>query len=149
MRSGLATARATPVKAVSGFVPKRAEKACAAERLARDTFSTVLQFSATRSAILSAVGVVSVARNSRIRAPVLIPIGQGIAQVPSPAHVSIPSYWYSSCNRASIGDPGDWRAISRLSTILCLGVMVTLRLGQTGSQNPHSMHCEEPVTPSI
>ncbi|MGC1900405.1 MAG: hypothetical protein WA716_17120, partial [Pseudolabrys sp.] len=58
-------------------------------------FSTVLQFSATRSATLSAVGVVSIARNSRIRAPVLIPIGQGIAQVPSPAHVSIPSYWYS------------------------------------------------------
>ena len=35
------------------------------------------------------------------------------------------------------------------AAIRCRGVMVTLRLGQTGSQNPHSMHCEEPVTLSI
>src|SRR4029077_7891406 len=97
---GLATARATPVKAVSGFSPKRAEKACAADKLARDTFSSVIQFFAIRSATLSAVGEVSIARNSRIRAPVLIPIGQGIAQVPSPAHVSIPSYWNSFFIRA-------------------------------------------------
>jgi len=59
-----------------------------------------LQFSASRSATLSAVGVVSAARNSRIRSTGVIPIGQAIAHVPSPAQVSIPSYWYSSCNRA-------------------------------------------------
>src|SRR6202020_2795077 len=106
-----------------------------------------LQFLANRSATLSAVEVASLARNSRIRAPVLIPIGQGIAHVPSPAQVSIPSYWYSSCSWANIGDPGDWRAISALSTIRCLGVIVTLRLGQTGSQNPHSMRCEKMLVP--
>ncbi len=51
----------------------------------------------------------------------------------------MPSYSYSSCSRASRGDPSGWRAISRRSTIRCRGVVVTLRLGQTASQRPHSM----------
>ena len=46
-----------------------------ADRLTRDTFSTVLQFLANRSATLSAVEVASLARNSRIKAPVFAGIG--------------------------------------------------------------------------
>src|SRR6202012_3764380 len=38
IRSGLTIARATPVKAVSGFSPNREEKACVAERVTFDTF---------------------------------------------------------------------------------------------------------------
>ena len=54
--------------------------------------STAFQFLASRSATLSAVEVFSRARNSLIKVPVLIPIGQGMEHVPSPAQVSIPSY---------------------------------------------------------
>ena len=54
----------------------------------------------------------------------------------------MPSYSYSSCSRASRGDPSGWRAISRRSTIRCRGVAVMLRLGQTASQKPHSMQCD-------
>ena len=38
----------------------------------------------------------------------------------------------------STGEPAGWRAISRRRTIRWRGVVVRSRLGQTGSQNPHS-----------
>ena len=39
---------------------------------------------------------------------------------------------------ASSGEPAGWRAISRRRTIRWRGVVVRSRLGQTGSQKPHS-----------
>ena len=36
--------------------------------------------------------------------------------------------------------PPGWRSSSRRTTMRCLGVSVSSRLGQTGSQKPHSMH---------
>ena len=39
---------------------------------------------------------------------------------------------------AAPASPSGWRAISRRRTIRCRGVVVRLRLGQTGSQKPHS-----------
>ncbi len=64
---------------------------------------------AHRRAIISAAfsrrGVDSARRNVFSSAPVLIWTGHGIAQLPSAAQVSMPSYSYSSCSRASRGDP--------------------------------------------
>ena len=148
-RSGLTTLRAAAVRAVSGFTPNAEENTCAPRRLTRAKGSTAFQCFARRSATASAAGLFSRALNSLINAPVLMPIGQGMEHMPSPAHVSIPSYWYSCWSCASMAEPLVWRTISRRTAIRWRGVMVTLRLGQTGSQNPHSMHCEEPVTPSI
>ncbi len=68
----------------------------------------------------------------------LIPTGHARTQAPSAAQVSIPSYSYSVRSARSSGDPEGWRAISRRSAIRWRGVVVRWRLGQTGSQNPHS-----------
>ena len=72
--------------------------------------------------------------------PVSIPTGHAELHVPSAAQVSIASYSYCSRSAFRTGEPAGWRTISRRSTIRCRGVVVTLRLGQTGSQKPHSMH---------
>ena len=70
--------------------------------------------------------------------PVSIPTGQVSTQVPSTAQVSSASYSYCASSASSTGEPGAWRAISRRRTIRWRGVVVRWRLGQTGSQNPHS-----------
>ena len=67
-----------------------------------------------------------------------MPSGQASAQVPSAAHVCRPSYSYSERSARSTGEPSGWRAISRRSTMRWRGVVVSQRLGQTGSQKPHS-----------
>ena len=67
-----------------------------------------------------------------------MPTGQASRQVPSAAQVSSASYSNSSSSASSTGEPGAWRAISRRSTIRWRGVVVRWRLGQTGSQKPHS-----------
>ena len=79
------------------------------------------------------------ARSSLTSLPVSIPSGQASAQVPSAAQVSSASYSYSlaAAPRAP-ASPARWRAISRRRTIRWRGVVVRSRLGQTGSQNPHS-----------
>ena len=77
-------------------------------------------------------------RRSFTNLPVSMPTGQASRQVPSAAHVCEPSYSNSSSSDRSTGEPGAWRAISRRSTIRWRGVVVRCRLGQTGSQNPHS-----------
>src|SRR6202789_3540677 len=92
MRSGLTTLRTAVVRAVSGFTPNTEEIVCAPHRPARARGSTILQWRARRRATASAAGLFSRALNSLINVPVLIPIGQGIEHVPSPAQVSIPSY---------------------------------------------------------
>src|SRR5882724_2317590 len=91
-RSGLTTLRAAAARAVSGFTPNTEENACAPHRLTRAKPSTAFQCCARRSATTSAAGLFSSALNSLINAPVLIPIGQGMEHMPSPAQVSIPSY---------------------------------------------------------
>ncbi len=68
-----------------------------------------------------------------------MPTGQASAHVESPAQVSTASYPYSSRSRSSTGEPSSCRSISRRSTIRWRGVVVRSRLGQTGSQKPHSM----------
>ncbi len=67
-----------------------------------------------------------------------IPIGQASTQLPSAAQVSTASYSYCSRSAVSTGEPSGWRAISRRITIRWRGVVVRSRLGQTGSQKPHS-----------
>ena len=138
-RSSLMTSRAAAVSPVSARTPRVRWIMSAAPTAVRASFSPVAHRRAISSAAFSRRGVDSARRKLLTSAPVLICTGHGIAQEPSTAHVSIPSYSYSSCSRASSGDPCGWRAISRRSTIRCRGVAVTLRLGHTASQNPHSM----------
>src|ERR1700677_5052610 len=88
IRSGLTTLRTTVVRAVSGFTPNTEENACAPHRLTRARGSTAFQCFARRSATASAAGLFSRPRNCLINIPVLIPIGQGMEHMPSPAHVS-------------------------------------------------------------
>ena len=78
------------------------------------------------------------ARRPLTNLPVSIPTGQASSQVPSAAQVSSASYSNSSSSASSTAEPGAWRAISRRRTIRWRGVVVRLRLGQTGSQKPHS-----------
>ena len=74
--------------------------------------------------------------------PVSIPTGQASLQVPSAAQVSIAVVLVlaRAAPRAP-ASPSGWRAISRRSTMRWRGVVVRSRLGQTGSQNPHSTQC--------
>ena len=138
-RSSLTTSRAAAVRPVRALTPMVRWMMSAAPTAVRASFSAVAHRRAIISAAFSRRGVDSARRNVFSSAPVLIWTGHGIAQLPSAAQVSMPSYSYSSCSRASRGDPSGWRAISRRSTIRCRGVVVTLRLGQTASQKPHSM----------
>src|SRR5580704_13355168 len=141
MRSSLTTSRTAAVRPVSARTPIVRWMMSEAPIAARASFSAAAHRRAIISAARSRPGVDSARRNVFSSAAVLIWTGHGIAQLPSAAQVSMPSYSYSSCSRASSGDPSGWRAISRRSTIRCRGVVVTLRLGQTGSQKPHSMQC--------
>jgi hypothetical protein len=141
MRSSLTTSRAAAVSPVRALTPIVRWMMSAAPTAVRASISPVAHRRAISSAAFSRRGVDSARRNVFSSAPVLIWTGHGIAQLPSTAQVSMPSYSYSSCSRASSGDPSGWRAISRRSTIRCRGVVVMLRLGQTASQNPHSMQC--------
>ena len=138
-RSSLTTSRAAAVRRVSALTPMVRWMTSAAPTAVRASFSAVAHRRAIISAAFSRPGVDSARRNVFSSAPVLIWTGHGIAQLPSAAQVSMPSYSYSSCSRASRGDPSGWRAISRRNTIRCRGVVVTLRLGHTASQKPHSM----------
>ena len=68
-----------------------------------------------------------------------MPTGQASWQEPSAAQVSsavVLELLEQRCGRS--GEPSGWRAISRRRTIRWRGVVVRLRLGQTGSQKPHS-----------
>ena len=103
--------------------------------------STEAQRRASPSATFSSRSVRSRALNSLIIAPVSIASGHEGAHVPSAAQVWIPSYSYSASSASYTGEPSGCRAISRRSTIRCRGVVVTLRLGHTGSQKPHSTQC--------
>src|SRR5271155_3247164 len=138
-RSLLTMLRATSVRASSrsGLVIVCTTSAALTPR--RASFSISAHFLATSSASSSAPAECCIFLKWLIRAPVLIPIGQTSAQVPSPAHISIASYSYSCCSWVSSFDHSGCRDISRRRTIRCLGVTVTLRLGHTGSQKPHSM----------
>ena len=84
----------------------------AAPTAVRASFSPVAHRRAISSAAFSRLGVDSARRNVLTSAPVLIWTGHGIAQLPSTAQVSMPSYSYSSCSFLSSGDPSGWRAIS-------------------------------------
>ncbi len=128
--------RPAPVSARSRPSPPPAP----APRAARAERSTVAQRRAASSATRSARGPCSAARSSLTSAPVSIPTGHARLQVPSAAHVSRASYSYCSSSAVSTGEPSGWRAISRRSAIRWRGVVVRSRLGQTGSQKPHSMH---------
>ena len=96
------------------------------------------QFSATLRAFFCSRGLFWALRNSFMKAPVSIPTGQASSQAPSAAQVSIASYSNSSSRARRTGVSPPCRTISRLSTIRWRGVVVRLRLGQTGSQKPHS-----------
>ena len=127
VRSSAAPARKGP--------PRTGPPAASEARAARSTdFQRPASCSPRRSAFSSWVA----ARSSLIIAPVSIDSGQVSAQVPSAAQVSIPSYRYSSSRADWTGEPFGWRAISRRMTMRWRGVRVRWRLGQTGSQNPHS-----------
>ena len=105
---------------------------------ARAAPSTFSQRCAARSAERSAAGEWASALSPLTSFPVSMPSGQAIAQVPSAAQVSSPSYSKSSSNARATAEPGGWRAISRRRTIRSRGVVVSARLGQTGSHIPHS-----------
>ena len=78
-------------------------------------------------------------RRSLTSLPVSIPTGQASWQVPSAAQVWIAVVLVlARAAPRSTGEPAGWRAISRRITIRWRGVVVRLRLGQTGSQKPHS-----------
>ena len=119
-------AAARPEPALPAFTPARA------------AFSTVAHCRAAPRATRSARSVCSRERSSLTMVPVSIPSGQESLQMPSAAHVCSPSYSYSSSSARCTGEPGAWRAISRRRTMRWRGVTVRSRLGQTGSQKPHS-----------
>ena len=78
-------------------------------------------------------------RKSLTSLPVSIPTGQARRQraVGGAGLDAVVLVLARSAPRAR-GEPCGWRAISRRSTIRWRGVVVSWRLGQTGSQNPHS-----------
>ncbi len=136
--SPLTASRAADVTPSSGASPTAPEMAPPIRSPARAPRSTRSQRRAARSATRSSRGPCSAVRSSLTSLPVSIPSGHACAQLPSAAQVCSPSYSYSSTSARSRGEPGGCRAISRRRTMRCRGVVVRSRLGQTGSQNPHS-----------
>ena len=129
-RRGSARGAAPPRRALS--------TACPSARPPRAARSTRSQRFATPSATRSARSVFCRERSSLTSLPVSIPTGHESTHEPSAAQVSRPSYSNCSRSAASTVEPSGWRAISRRRTIRWRGVVVRSRLGQTGSQNPHS-----------
>ena len=88
---------------------------------------------------LRALAPCSRSRKSLISLPVSIPTGHASTQLPSAAQVSMPSYSYCSQQHPlEPASPGAGAPSRAAATIRWRGVVVSRRLGHTGSQKPHS-----------